>query len=122
MTSKFEESMAKANAKVLAKFKDEDKITFTPKGGEAFETDAILGPIDGEIKDDEQGEMAIKTRQITIPMPEVTVAFAEGIATIKGEDWVVTDIISISSGMVDLHCRWNAAQSKHHEMHKKKAS
>lgn len=121
MGSKFEENMTKANEKILDVFKDEDKITFTPKNGEGFETDAILGPIDGEIRDDEQGEMSIKTRRITIPIPELTVAFAEGIATVEGEDWAVQDF-NISTGLVDLQCRWNAAMSKHHEMHKKKAS
>jgi len=122
MGSRFETSMQKANKKVFDefKFKDEDKITFTPKGGEGFETDAILGPIDGEIRDDELGETSIKTRQITIPVPEATVEYADGIVTAEGEDWAVTNIIGISSGFVDLQCRWNEATSKYNKMHKKK--
>lgn len=121
MTSKFSDIMTKANEKVLAEFKEDEKITITPKSGEPFETDVILGPVDGEIREDEIGEVLIKIRRITIPLPMAVVEYADAIATIEGEDWVVTEPASITSGMVDLQCRWNKATSKHGEMHKKRA-
>jgi hypothetical protein len=122
MASRFEISMTKANEKVFDHFKEAEEITFTPKGGEAFSTEAILGPIDGEIRDDETGESLIKTRRITIPVPETEVEYADGIATIAGEDWVVTEPGSVESGYVELQCGWNKATSKHGERHRKKAT
>lgn len=94
-------------------------MTFTPKTGDAFETEASLGQVHGEIADEETGEVLLKDRRITIPIPEVTVPFYGGIVTVAGEDWVVQDH-DIVSGYVDLECRWNRPKSKHHQMHKRK--
>ncbi|MDD5327421.1 MAG: hypothetical protein PHY02_06355 [Phycisphaerae bacterium] len=122
MVSRFEGHMIKAKGKVFAEFKADKPITFAPKVGEAFETEAILGVISGDIDSDDVGEQIIKSRPITIPLPAETVEYVDGIVTIEGEDWVVTEPGSISSGFVDLQCRYNRVTSKHGEMHKKRAT
>ena len=119
MTSRFEQSTTKANEKVFEQFKETEEITITPKVGDAFDTEVMLRPTDGEINN-EDGEALIKTRLITIPVPEAEVEYADAIVTIAGEDWIVTEPGSIEAGLVNLQCRWNKATSKHGEMHKKK--
>ncbi len=120
MTSKFATSMKKANDAVFRQFKETEQATFTPIAGDAFETEASMGRIHSEVADEETGEVILKDRRITIPIPEATVPFDEGIVTVEGEDWVVQDH-DIISGYVDLQCRWNKPKSKHHQMHKRKS-
>ncbi len=120
MTSTFEGHMKKANEALLDEFGKQ--ISYIPKDGEASTVIASIGPEDVIREDNEQGGMQIKTRNIVIPLAEVSAPAIDDIVTIEEEDWIVTGIININSGIAELQCRWNKAQSKHHEMHKTRAT
>lgn len=121
MGSDFETHMAAANTHILEKFKDAEQVTVTPVSGDAFDTDAILGPISGDIVDDDQGEMKVKIRKVSFAEPDGGAVYMDAIITIGSEPWIVTEVLQITSGMVDVQCQWNQAQSKHGDMHKRRA-
>lgn len=119
MGSIFEGYMKKANDALLEEFGEQ--ISYTPKDGEETTVTASVGPEDVTREENEQGGMLLKTRNITVPLTEVSTPGIDDIVTIGTDVWIVTAINNISSGIAELQCRYNQAQSKHHEMHKKRA-
>jgi len=120
MGSTFKENMSDANNELLDEYGE--PVTYTPKGGSPASVTASVGPESEDITDDEQGETSVKERRITVPLAEVTSPQIEDIVTVGGQDWVVTGILNICSGIAELQCHSGGAKSKHHEQHKRKIS
>lgn len=110
--------MTDANAELMTEFGE--PVTYTPDGGQGQSIIASVGPVEGEIQDDELGETKVKNRQITVALTEIAGPAINDIITVGSLDWLVTGLVSISSGVAVLDCRWNKEQSRHHEMHKRK--
>jgi len=100
-----------------------EEISYTPKGGDAKTINALVGPLDTEIEDDELGETKVKRRRIVI----LTDA-ARGIAAPKINDLITlgTDIWRVSAieaegfGKATLSIVLGETESKHHEQYKRK--
>lgn len=121
MGSTFEGNMTEANEELLDEYGE--PVTYTPKGGSPISVSkASVGPVEGDMIGDEYGGTLSKNRRITVPIAEVSSPGIDDIVTVGAEDWIVTGIINICSGIAELQCRWNEMQSKHHEMHKRKIS
>jgi hypothetical protein len=95
-------------------------VVYTPKGGDDIQTKGILGPVETEMGNDENGETLLKFRQICVSIADVSSPEIGDIITAEGQKWIVTSEPAVDVSMATLQTRLSKTISRYHETHKQK--